>query len=121
MRRSSMLCPVDKQRTPVFGGNNIFFGVARQAIVVRHTLVVKNPACLMRLVAIDAHGNGLGLLLPKLTLDDLAVHLFDLGMAREATANDVPARDRRARVRMREDLVRAVTGGARGGHVQSLL
>jgi hypothetical protein len=63
--------------------------MTRQAVIIRNSLLIKNLAHLMRLVAIHANRDGFRLLFPQFTFDDLTMHLLDLGMALEAALNNV--------------------------------
>ena len=95
--------------------------MAAQAVAVGHPLVVEDLPGLVRLVAVHAGRQHVGLLLPQLPLDDLPVHLLDAGVAAlRAGAGDVGPRDGGARVGVREDVVRGVAGGAGGGDGQAL-
>ena len=94
--------------------------MAAQAVGVGHALVVEDPPHLVGLVAVDAGRQHVGLLLPQLALDDLAVHDLDLGVALGAGGRDVAPRDGRGRVGRPQDRVGRVAGGAVGGHDQAL-
>jgi hypothetical protein len=75
----------------------------------------------VRLVAIDAGGKRVRLLLPQLALDHLAVDQLDLGMALRAGLRDVPTRDGGGRIGVGEDRMGRVAGGAVGSDDQALL
>ncbi len=68
------------KRSSVLGRFDVAAGMAAEAILVGHALVVKYAAGLVRLVTIDARGQDVSFLLPQLTFDDFAMHLFDLGV-----------------------------------------
>ncbi len=72
---------VDVERPPVLRGLDVGPLVAAQAVAIGHALVVEDLADLVRLVAVDAGGEDVGLLFPQLALDDLAVHRLDLRVA----------------------------------------
>ncbi len=93
--RALVLRLVHEQRPAVLRHEALLL-VAPQAVRVRHALAVEDLPHLVRLVAVDARGQHVRLLLPQLAPDDLAVHRLDLGVALRAGARDVAARDRGA-------------------------
>lgn len=72
------------------------------------------------MMAVRAGGDGTRLLLPKLSFDDLGVHLFDPGMALGAGCGDVPGGYGGPGVGMGKDEVVTVAVIAGGGHDQTL-
>ena len=91
-----------------------------QTVAVGHALRVEDLPDLVRLVAVHARRQDVALLLPELALDHLAVHRLDLGVAFRAGRGDVLPRDRRRGIRVREDRVPGVAGGAVGSHDEPL-
>jgi len=89
-----------------------FVRVATHAVRVGHTQLIENVPDLMRLMAVHAGRQHIGLLFPQLTTNGLAVHNLDLRVAFRAGSGNVPAIDRRSRVGMGQDRVRGVAGGA---------
>jgi hypothetical protein len=95
--------------------------VADKAIAVRHALVVEDLTYLVWLVTVHTGGKDVHFLFPQLTLDDLAVHILDLGVASGARRRDVLSGDRGTRIRMGQDVVRRVTRRARGRDDEAFL
>ena len=94
MHRVAQFRFVDIQRPAVFGGFDLPALVATEAIRVRHSLIVKHLPDFVRLMAVHACRQNVQFLLPQLSLDDLAMHRFDLSMAFCAGRGDVLAGDR---------------------------
>ena len=63
--------------------------MAAHTIGIGHTLGVENVPDLVRLVAIDAGGQSIGLFFPKLAANGLAVYQFDIGVALGAGGGDI--------------------------------
>ncbi len=99
----------------------VCIGMAAHAIGIGHTLGIKNISDLVRLVAIDAGRQSIGLFLPKLAANDLAVYQFDIGVALGAGGSDIAPVDGRVGIGVWQDRVRRVTRGAVGRHNQPLL
>ena len=93
--------------------------MAALAVAVRHPLRIKDPADLVRLVAVHTGRNHVRALLPQLAADDLAVHGFDLRMALRTGPGDVLFGNRRPRVGVGQDEVRRVATGANCRHDQA--
>ncbi len=90
--------------------------MAALTVPVRHALRVEHPPHLVRLVAIDAGRDKVGLLLPQLAANYLLVDFLDAGVAARAGAGDVLLGDRGARVGVRQNEMRGVTTAAHRGH-----
>ena len=116
-----VLLLVHEHRPPVASPSRRLLLVALQAVRVRHALRVEDLAHLVRLVAVDARGQDVGLLLPELPLDDLPVDGLDLGVALRAGLRDVAAGDRGPGVGVGQDVVGGVAGGAVRGDDEALL
>ena len=86
---------VDKQRN-LFSVNDlvqVLVSMTGHAHGIGKALIVEDPAHVVRLMAVDAYGYLVRLLLPQLALDDFQVHLFDLCVALHAGCGDVVAVD----------------------------
>src|SRR6266496_779679 len=77
-----------EHRTAI-GSLQVLIAVATHAIGVGHALGIENVAHLVGLVAVHTSGEDVRLLLPECTLDGLAVHLLDLGVAAGTGGGDV--------------------------------
>ena len=119
--RTAQFRPIDKKGPPVFRGLDVLALVTAQAVLIGHSLVVKNLPDLMGLMAVHTGRKNMRLLLPQLALDDLPVHRFDLGMALSAGARDVFPRNRGVGIRVRQNPVRRVAGHASRGDDQPFL
>jgi hypothetical protein len=93
--------------------------VAAQTIAVCHALRVEDSPDLVRLVTVHAGRNHVGLLLPELAANDLAVHHLNLRVTFLAGLRDVALGDGRARVGVRQDEMRRMTTGANRRHHQA--
>lgn len=94
--------------------------VAPQAVPIGCTQSGERLASdLVRLVALNARRDLVGLFLPQSTLDDLDVHFLDSRMAHHAGSGDVFAVNARSGIGMFEDIVRGVARGACRGHGQA--
>ncbi len=85
---------IDSERPSVFRRPDVRPCVAPEAILVRHSLIIKHFADLVGLMAVDAGGKNVGFFLPQFAPDDFTVHAFDLGVTLCARRGDVFARDR---------------------------
>ena len=93
MHRADQPRRVDVEGHPRPAGPKGLIRVAAQAVAVRHPLVIKDLADLVRLVALHAHRDGARPLLPHLPPDDLAVDRLNLRVAAGAGGGDVSPRD----------------------------
>lgn len=91
------------------------------AVPVRHSLRIKNLPDLVRRVTIDAGRNYVGLLLPQLPADHLAMHLLDLGMTFRAGCRDVLFCDGRTGIGVGQYEMRGMTTGADGRNGEAAL
>ena len=94
--------------------------VAGQAVIVGQTVRVKDPANLVRRMAIDTGRNLGGILEPQATLDDLAVYAFNLAMAVRAGLRHIVRVNAGLRISMRQYVVRRMAGRADGGDRETL-
>jgi len=79
--------------------------MAGHAELVGKTLLVKDPADLVGLMAVDTARDLMGLFLPKLTPDHLQMNLFNLSVALHAGGRNVGPVNRRCRVLVRENVM----------------
>ena len=96
-------------------------GMAAHAIGIGHALGIENIPDLVRLVAIWAGRQSIGLFFPKLATNHLAVYLLDIGVALGAGGGDIAPVDGRIGIGVRQNRVRRVARGTVGRHNQPLL
>src|ERR1035438_4776729 len=86
--------------------------VAAHAVRVRHSHVVKDVSDLVRLMAVRAGGQDVGLFLPEFSTNYFAVDGFNLRVAFGAGGSDVFAIDRGGRVGVGQYRMHRVASGA---------
>ena len=77
--RMAYLAHADVHGLPVARAAQFLVGVAAQAVRVGHAQFIEDVPDLVRLVAVRAGGQDVGLFFPKLSTNNLAVDRFDLG------------------------------------------
>ena len=105
---------VDEHGAPAAtaGGFQLRVGMAALAVLVRHTLRIKDSPDLVRLVAVHAGRDEVRLFLPQLAANDFAVHILNQRMALRAGSGDVLFGDGRTVISVRQYEVRRVATGA---------
>src|SRR5208337_441092 len=121
MSRGGEFLLVDEQgaHAATTGGFQLRVAMAALAVAVRHSLRIKDPPDLVRLVAVYTGGDQVRPLLPQLAADDFAMHDFDLRMALRAGPGDVLFGNRRPRVGVGQNEVRRMATGTNCRHDQA--
>lgn len=101
-------------------GLQIPIGMTTQAIRIGHAQVVEHFADFVGLVAVHASRENVGLLLPQLATDSLAMYAFDLPMAVGAGRRDISPRYGGIGIGGGEDIMRCVTRRTIGCHRKAL-
>jgi hypothetical protein len=76
--------------------------MATEAIAIRHSLIIKDLANLMWLVAINAGRQNILFFFPEFSLNNFTMHLFDQSMALSAGGGNIGTRDGGSRIGVRQ-------------------
>ena len=94
--------------------------MAGQAVLVGESVRIENSADLVRSVAVDTGRDLVRFFSPQASFDHFAMHAVDLPVTGCAGCRHVLRVDARARILVRQDVVRGVAGCADRGYAQSL-